>query len=169
MTRTFRSWGGARQKDAMNKTVRKRIIVVTLVVGIVILFKIIGLEQYFTLSYVKASQATLAAVYADHRLMVIAAYMAVYILVTSLFLPGAAIMTLAAGALFGLLIGTIVVSFASTIHSIDRCCFPKLPKKPLAKIYRGTRSEKHCKNEENSYLPRQVNRRQCTEECARNY
>ncbi|MGO9951107.1 MAG: hypothetical protein ACLPN1_02720 [Dissulfurispiraceae bacterium] len=135
-----------------------------------ILFKIIGLEQYFTLSYVKASQARLAAVYADHRLMVIAAYMAVYILVTSLSLPGAAIMTLAAGALFGLLIGTIVVSFASTIHSIDRCCFPpKLPKKPLAKIYRGTRSVKHCKNEENSYLLRQVNRRQCTEECARNY
>jgi uncharacterized membrane protein YdjX (TVP38/TMEM64 family) len=47
--------------------------------------------------------------------------MAVYILVTSLSLPGAAIMTLAAGALFGLLIGTIVVSFASTIGATLAC------------------------------------------------
>src|SRR6202142_1756919 len=105
----------------VDKKIAKRIILVTLVVGFAILFKVLGLEQYFTLAYVKASQARLAAVYADHRLMVIAAYMAVYILVTSLSLPGAAIMTLAAGALFGLLIGTIVVSFASTIGATLAC------------------------------------------------
>ena len=53
--------------------------------------------------------------------MVIGVYMAVYILVTSLSLPGAAIMTLVAGALFGLLIGTVVVSFASTIGATLAC------------------------------------------------
>jgi uncharacterized membrane protein YdjX (TVP38/TMEM64 family) len=47
--------------------------------------------------------------------------MAIYILVTSLSLPGAAIMTLAAGALFGLVVGTIVVSFASTIGATLAC------------------------------------------------
>lgn len=47
--------------------------------------------------------------------------MMIYILVTSLSLPGAAIMTLAGGALFGLLIGTIVVSFASTIGATLAC------------------------------------------------
>ena len=112
---------GSKVISVMNKNVRKRIIVVILVVGMAILFKVLGLEQYFTLAYIKASQARSAAVYADHRLMVIAAYMAVYILVTSLSLPGAAIMTLAAGALFGLLIGTIVVSFASTIGATLAC------------------------------------------------
>ena len=105
----------------VDKKIAKRIILVTLVVGLAILFKVLGLEQYFTLAYVKASQSRLTVVYADHRLMVIAAYMAVYILVTSLSLPGAAIMTLAAGALFGLLIGTIVVSFASTIGATLAC------------------------------------------------
>ena len=45
----------------------------------------------------------------------IAAFFAVYVAVTALSLPGAAIMTLAGGALFGLVIGTLIVSFASSI------------------------------------------------------
>jgi uncharacterized membrane protein YdjX (TVP38/TMEM64 family) len=47
--------------------------------------------------------------------------MLMYILVTSLSLPGAAVMTLAGGALFGLLTGTVVVSFASTIGATLAC------------------------------------------------
>jgi uncharacterized membrane protein YdjX (TVP38/TMEM64 family) len=47
--------------------------------------------------------------------------MAVYILATSLSLPGAAVLTLAGGALFGLLVGTVVVSFASTIGATLAC------------------------------------------------
>ena len=95
--------------------------VVAVLVGLAVIFKVLGLGQYFTLSYVKASQAKFAALYADHRLIVIAAYMVIYILVTSLSLPGAAVMTLAGGALFGLLAGTIVVSFASTIGATLAC------------------------------------------------
>src|SRR5205807_4830767 len=44
-----------------------------------------------------------------------ASFFAVYVLVTGASLPGAAIMTLAAGALFGLLWGVVLVSFASAI------------------------------------------------------
>ena len=105
----------------MNKHIAKRLVVLAVVVGVLVVFKILGLEQYFTLSYVKASQEKFAALYVNHGLMVIAAYMMIYILVTSLSLPGAAIMTLAGGALFGLLIGTIVVSFASTIGATLAC------------------------------------------------
>jgi uncharacterized membrane protein YdjX (TVP38/TMEM64 family) len=47
--------------------------------------------------------------------------MAIYILVTALSLPGAAVMTLAGGALFGLLTGSLVVSFASTIGATLAC------------------------------------------------
>ena len=89
--------------------------------GVIAVFKVLGLGQYFTLSYVKASQEYFASLYAGHRFMVIAAYMLIYILVTSLSLPGAAIMTLAGGALFGLLLGTVVVSFASTIGATLAC------------------------------------------------
>ena len=105
----------------MNKHIAKRIVVLATVVGVIVVFKILGLGQYFTLSYVKASQEKFAALYVDHRLMVIAAYMMIYILVTSLSLPGAAVMTLAGGALFGLWIGTLVVSFASTIGATLAC------------------------------------------------
>ena len=77
----------------MNNNITKRIVVVTVVVGLAVIFKILGLGQYFTLSYVKASQGKLAALYADYRLMIISAYMVIYILVTSLSLPGAAIIT----------------------------------------------------------------------------
>src|ERR1700690_746102 len=105
----------------LNKKNTKRIAVVIIVIGLAILFKVLDLGQYFTLSYVRASQARVAAVYSDHRLLVIAAYMVIYILVTSLSLPGAVIMTLAGGALFGLLIGTVAVSFASTIGATLAC------------------------------------------------
>ncbi len=105
----------------VNKNVTKRIAVVAVIVGLAVVFKLLGLEHYFTLSYVKASQEKFASLYADHRLMVIAFYMVIYILITSLSLPGAAIMTLAGGALFGLWVGTLVVSFASTIGATLAC------------------------------------------------
>ncbi len=105
----------------MNKQIIKRIAVVAAVIGIVAAFNVFNLGRYLTLSYIKASQAKFSALYADHRFMVIAAYMVIYILVTSLSLPGAAIMTLAGGALFGLLTGTVVVSFASTIGATLAC------------------------------------------------
>ncbi len=101
--------------------VPKRIAIITVIVAVIVIFKVLGLEHYFTLSYIKASQEKFAALYSDHRLMVIAAYMVIYILVTSLSLPGAAIMTLAGGALFGLLIGTVVVSFASAAGATLAC------------------------------------------------
>ncbi|MGO9377409.1 MAG: TVP38/TMEM64 family protein [Dissulfurispiraceae bacterium] len=105
----------------VDKRIAKRIMVVTLVVGLAILFKVLGLGQYFTLPYIKESQVSLVAIYVAHPILVIGVYMAVYVLVTSLSLPGAAIMTLAAGALFGLLVGTVVVSFASSIGATLAC------------------------------------------------
>lgn len=104
-----------------NREVLKKIAVVIAVLGLIVAFKVFGLGHYFTLSYIKESQDKFAGLYSDHRLMVIAAYMVIYILVTSLSLPGAAIMTLAGGALFGLLIGTVVVSFASSIGATLAC------------------------------------------------
>ncbi len=101
-------------------TVRK-IVIIALLAALVAAFKVFGLGQYLTLAYIKESQARFAELYAGNRVAVIALYMAIYILVTSLSLPGAAVMTLAGGALFGLVVGTIVVSFASTIGATLAC------------------------------------------------
>jgi uncharacterized membrane protein YdjX (TVP38/TMEM64 family) len=94
---------------------------VVAVVGIIAAFKILHLENHLTLSYVKASQEKIAALYSAHRLFVIAGYMIIYIVTTSLSVPGATVLTLAGGAVFGLVGGTIVVSFASTIGATLAC------------------------------------------------
>jgi uncharacterized membrane protein YdjX (TVP38/TMEM64 family) len=86
---------------------------------------VFDLGQYLTLYYIKESQAKFEALYAEHPAMVIVSYMILYILATSFSLPGAAILTLAGGALFGLLTGTVIVSFASTIGATIACFFSR--------------------------------------------
>jgi uncharacterized membrane protein YdjX (TVP38/TMEM64 family) len=104
-----------------NKSYIQKIVIVVVIVALIAAFKRFDLGQYLTLSYIKESQEKFQLLYSEHRAAVIAGYMAIYILVTSLSLPGAAIMTLAAGALFGLVAGTIIVSFASTIGATLAC------------------------------------------------
>lgn len=105
----------------MNKRIIKKIAVVGAIGVLIAAFWIFDLRQYLTLSYIKASREMFEMLYAERRGEMIAAYAVVYILLTSLSLPGAAVMTLLAGALFGLFIGTIVVSFASTIGATIAC------------------------------------------------
>ena len=99
----------------------KKLAIVGAIILLIILFKVFGLDQYLTLSYLKEQQAHFSKLYADNKVTVIGAYMLVYIIVTALSLPGAAVMTLAGGGLFGLVTGTIVVSFASTIGATCAC------------------------------------------------
>ena len=94
---------------------RKKLALLALLIVAVVLFMAFDLGRFFSLDYVKARQADFAAWYDMHPAAVIGAFFAVYVAVTALSLPGAAIMTLVAGAIFGLLVGTIVVSFASSI------------------------------------------------------
>nr|CBX30993.1 hypothetical protein N47_E45050 [uncultured Desulfobacterium sp.] len=79
------------------------------------MFYMAGLEKYASLDYLKLRMSEFIDYYNTHMLFVIFAYAAVYIVVTALALPGAAVMTLAGGAVFGVYIGTAVVSVSSTI------------------------------------------------------
>lgn len=105
----------------MEKKTLKKILVIVVIAGLIALFEIFNIGEYLTLPYIKESQEKFQILYSDNRAAVIAMYMIIYILVTSLSLPGAAVMTIAAGALFGLIIGTVVVSFASTIGATLAC------------------------------------------------
>lgn len=91
-----------------------------IVLGIV-LFRYFDLGHYLSLEYLKASQAKFQALYLENRFLVVAVYMGIYIAVTALSLPGAAVLTLAGGGLFGLAVGTVAVSFASTIGATLAC------------------------------------------------
>ena len=73
------------------------------------------LGQYASLDALKQNQTRMAEALAESPFTVVLGFSAVYVVVTALSLPGAVILTLAAGAWFGLLLGTLVVSVASTI------------------------------------------------------
>jgi uncharacterized membrane protein YdjX (TVP38/TMEM64 family) len=99
----------------------QKIFLILVVVALAGAFYVLDLGQYLSLDYIKDSQQRFQALYADKTFTVIAMYMLVYIVAASLSLPGAAVLTLAGGALFGLLVGTVVVSFASTTGATLAC------------------------------------------------
>ena len=92
-----------------------KIIILMVIVVLIASFFIFDLGQYLTLSYLKSQQQVFNNYYQDHRFSTLLIYFLTYILVTALSLPGAAVMTLAGGALFGLWTAVVVVSFASSI------------------------------------------------------
>ena len=98
----------------MNRS-RSKLVVIGLILVLIGIFFVFDLQRYLTLDYLRSSQQTFADYYDQHRLTTVAIYMAVYVLVTALSLPGATVMTLAGGALFGLGVGFVAISFASTI------------------------------------------------------
>jgi uncharacterized membrane protein YdjX (TVP38/TMEM64 family) len=84
-------------------------------IGAIAAYFIFDLGQYLSLENFKASQADIVAAKDANPALYIAGFFLLYVAVTGLSIPGAAIMTLVAGALFGVVVGTLIVSFASTM------------------------------------------------------
>lgn len=108
-------------KEDIKRKPHQKIIIVGAVLTAVIAIRIFDLGRYLTLSYLKASYGMLVILYTEHRLMVVLGYGLLYVLVTSLSIPGAVVLTLAGGAIFGLWKGTLAVSIASTIGATLAC------------------------------------------------
>ena len=92
-----------------------KIIVVLLIAALVASFFVFDLNQYFSLEWLKSQQENLNAQVAANPYLAAAIFFGVYVVVTALSLPGAALMTLVGGALFGLGWGLLLVSFASVM------------------------------------------------------
>lgn len=93
----------------------KRIAIAGLLLLALVAWFQLDLGQYLTLDALKAQQTAIDGYYCANPLLVTAAFFAIYVALTALSVPGAVILTLAAGAIFGVATGTLVVSFASTI------------------------------------------------------
>jgi uncharacterized membrane protein YdjX (TVP38/TMEM64 family) len=93
----------------------KKYFLVALAALAIILFFSFDLGRFLTLAALKANHQALLEYSSAHRLFTVAAFMTIYIVQTALSLPGAAILSLAAGALFGTLLGTISANIAATI------------------------------------------------------
>ena len=94
---------------------KKKIIVVGLILAAIIAFFAFDLQQYFTLENIKAQQQNLTDQYKANPVVFIAVFLVTYIATAAFSLPIISLLTLLAGAIFGLVLGVIIVSFASTI------------------------------------------------------
>lgn len=93
----------------------KKILIVLAACVAVVLFFSLDLQRFLTLASLKANRQLLLDYYASHTLSAVALFMAIYILQTAFSLPGAAVLSLAAGAVFGPLSGTVYAVAAATI------------------------------------------------------
>ncbi len=128
---------------------RKILLLAVLVLGALAFF-VLDLGRFLSLDYIRQSQEAFGSYYRNSPFLVAGAYFLVYVAVTALSLPGAAIMTLAGGAIFGLVAGTIVVSFASTLgatlamlvaRTVLRDSLEKRFAKRLVEVNRGIANE----------------------------
>ncbi len=93
----------------------KKLVIVVLLIVLALAFYQVNLHQWLTLDGLKSGLDQFEKWRSQFPLMTASAFFALYVAATALSLPGAAIMTIAAGALFGLVQGTLLVSFASTL------------------------------------------------------
>jgi len=106
------------------ETVRK-ILLVAVVLALGAAFFGFGLNQYLTLSFLKESREALTEAYTVAPVRFLAGYFVLYVLVAALSLPGATVLTLAGGALFGFWITLAVVSFASSLGATAACALAR--------------------------------------------
>jgi len=99
----------------MNKKISTRIFLIIVIAVMITAFFKYDLGQYLTLEFLKSQHESFLNHYENNQGQTIAIYFAVYVTVTALSLPGAAVMTLAGGAIFGVWVGLVIVSFASTM------------------------------------------------------
>lgn len=93
----------------------KKLLIAVLIIAAIAASIFFDVTQYLTLEQLKQQQNQLASWRDDHMLVLFAAYFGVYVLATALSIPGAIILTLGAGAVFGLGLGLLLASFASTL------------------------------------------------------
>jgi len=103
----------------------RKILLVSLVLALVAAFFGLGLNQYLTLSFLKESREALAAAQAGAPWRFAAGYFLLYVVVAALSLPGATVLTLGGGALFGFWTTLALVSFASTIGATLACALSR--------------------------------------------
>ena len=92
-----------------------KLVVLVAIAAAVVAFFAFDLRQFFSIEYFQSQRAAIEAYTRSNPVQASAAYFLVYVAVTGLSLPGAAILTLVGGAIFGLLWGVVLVSFASTL------------------------------------------------------
>jgi uncharacterized membrane protein YdjX (TVP38/TMEM64 family) len=94
---------------------RSKVILCTILAALVLAFFVFDLRQYVALEFFHSRRDAIMSYVAAAPLLTSALFFGIYVAVTGLSVPGAFVLTIIAGALFGLVWGTVLVSFASSI------------------------------------------------------
>lgn len=93
----------------------KKIIILVIIALALAAFFTFDLSQYLNFSYLKENQLRFSQYYEANPILVSVGFFIIYIVSTALSIPGATLLTLIGGAIFGFVWGLILISFASTI------------------------------------------------------
>lgn len=96
----------------------QKIIIIALILAIVFICWLANIGHYLNLAFIQQNLATFKTFYAEHTLLTLLGFFMAYVVIIALSIPGAVLMTLLAGALFGITIGTVLVSFASNLGAM---------------------------------------------------
>lgn len=99
----------------MRQFLKRKPVFFCFIVGLFIFYFTTDLGSYFTLASLKSNQALLASYFEDSPITLVVLFGLIYVFVTALSIPGATVLTLASGAIFGPLYGTFIASIASTL------------------------------------------------------
>lgn len=94
---------------------RSKIIVALIIVVFVAAFFIFDLGRFLDPEFLKQQQQNIDAYYNDNPWQTMSVYFLTYVVMAALSLPGAVWVSLIGGAIFGTVVGSIIVSFASTV------------------------------------------------------
>jgi len=95
--------------------VKKKVFLIFLFLFCVSLFFYLGGPKYISFEYFSERRGQLLALYQQNPILFLMGYFLIYLVTAALSLPGAVVLTIFAGGIFGLLVGLLVVSFASTL------------------------------------------------------
>jgi uncharacterized membrane protein YdjX (TVP38/TMEM64 family) len=97
---------------------KKKAILIIILVSVIAAFYVFHLGQYFTLEGFKANKDELYALYGQHRVLFVAGYLVLYVFSSLFFLPIAAVLTLAGGALFGIFTGAFLAVIGASVGAV---------------------------------------------------
>lgn len=98
-----------------------KVLLLSLFVGGALLMWAFGAGDYLTFSNLKDIQEDLSRLFQERPITVVLGYVGIYILISAMSIPGAEVLSIAGGAVFGLCAGTIIVSFASSFGALLGC------------------------------------------------
>lgn len=114
--RSSRKYSTPASGGSYNLSMTRPKLVAIVVIGLAVaLFFVSGLDRHLTLQSLKANRELLVSYSEQHRLAAVSLFIGIYVVQTALSLPGATILSLAAGAIFGAVQGTVYAVIGATL------------------------------------------------------